>query len=160
MSEESVSIPPPRPPSPHPDALARIPTWVYDPSTVYRTRGFSTATLFVYPRLLIVQPRRLPVWWGRVQGATYSAPAIVVQRKVWSYRAGFPGQATILLDYAGKLGSAWVPFGMRHRIGPLLSSAGFDVVESVERGWDTPVPLRLSDHPELVGRVPNSLLVE
>lgn len=62
-----------------------------------RTRDFSTATLLVYPMLLRVQPRNLPVKLARAPAVEYSWPSVVVQRLVWSYRRGLPAIATVLL---------------------------------------------------------------
>jgi hypothetical protein len=46
--------------------LAQIPSWVWDQAARVRARGFSTATLLVYPMLLRVQLRNLPTSLGRV----------------------------------------------------------------------------------------------
>jgi hypothetical protein len=148
-------------PLPPPDGtpLASCSSWVYDPAATYRVRGISTATLFVYPGLVLVEPRSFPRGL-RVPLVSYAWPSIVVQRIVWSYRAKFPGVPTILLDIGGGLGSAWVSFGWRDRVAATFRRAGFDVVEDVVRGWERPQPLRLRDHPELQGRVPPPVLVD
>jgi hypothetical protein len=139
--------------------LAQIPSWVWDPAARVRARGFSTATLLVYPMLLRIQPRNLPVSLGRAPAAEYAWPSLVVQQFVWSYHVRLPGLTTVLLDLAGELSSAYIPFRMRKRVIPLLQQAGFDVVEDVVRGWETPRPILSRDYPRLQGRLPASVLV-
>lgn len=144
--------------------LATCSSWIYDPAATHRPRGFSTATVLVYPGLVLVEPRnlprRLPRAWGRVPAVRYAWPAIVIQRLVWSYRADFPGVPMILLDLDGELGSATVSFGWRDRVAATFREAGFDVVEDVVRGWEAPHPLERRDHPELLGRVPGVVLAD
>jgi len=140
--------------------LAVTRCWVYDPAATVRARGFSTATLLVYPGLVLVEPRNLPRGLGRVPAARYAWPSVVVQRIVWSYRANFPRIPTILLDIDGELGSAWPSLWNRGDVAATLRGAEFDIIEDVVRGWEAPHPIRLRDHPELEGRLPTSVLVE
>lgn len=104
--------------------LLVCPSWVYDPAATLRARGFSTATLFVYPGLVLVEPRSLPRGLGRVPPVRYAWPSIVVQRIVWSYRANFPRIPTILVDVDGELGSAWPSFWTRGDVAETLRGAG------------------------------------
>jgi hypothetical protein len=150
-----TSRPLPRPEGPR---VAACSSWVYDPSVTYRVRGISTATLLVYPGVVLIEQRGLPRGWGRVPAISHAWPTIVVQRIVWSHRANVPGVPTILLDIGGELGSAWVSFGRRDRVATTFRRTGFEVVEDVVRGWEAPHPLRLWDHPDLHGRVPRAVL--
>jgi hypothetical protein len=73
-------------------------------------------------------------------------------------RLNFAGYAAVLLDIGGHLGAAWAPVGYRNKLAAILRSAGFDVVEVVQRSWEQPKPLPASDHPQLRDIVPACVL--
>ena len=145
------------PPSPQAEGLplARCSSWVWQ-RPGGQGRGYSNATVLVYPGLVLVEPRKLPRWLGTPPAMRYDWPAIVIQRLVWSYRLNFPGIPAILLDFGGRLVSAQVSFGWRDQVSETFRAAGFEVIEDVVRGFEA--PHRLQGHPELQGRVPRVVL--
>ncbi len=138
--------------STEPDSIqwSHFPTWVWEPNRMFRYRGFATADIWISPGRIVVVTRRLPLGARplRLQQLEYTWPTAVVQFLKPNYWT-----ATLLLDMGGQLGSASVRG--RHRLPDALSTAGFNVIESVRRwepyrsrirnGWERPraVPMAL-----------------
>jgi hypothetical protein len=132
--------------------------WVWDPNVSTRPRGFATADLLVYDRLLIVQPRKLGPLIRAVQPLQYQWPTVVIQRTSWLKGIDAPRIAAVLVDINGRLGSVQVSFGNRNKIREAIEAAGFDVVETERQGWEAPAPVSVGEFPGLYGRVPACVL--
>lgn len=145
-------------PNNYPPPLRVLPAWVYDPRSQMRSRGFATSDLYIYPGAVAAEPRNVAGWISSVPRVVYQWRVAVAQRIVWSYRLNFPGMTSLLVDIDGKLGSVVVRPGKE--LAPALERAGFEVISDTVRGWETPQPIRTRDYPEMVGRLPDSILVD
>jgi hypothetical protein len=132
--------------------------WVWDPNVSTRPRGFATADLLLYDRLLVVQPRKLGPLIRPVPPIQYQWPTVVIQRTSWLTGMNVPRLAAVLVDINGRLGSVQLTFGNRNKIRGAIEAAGFDVVEVERQGWEAPAPVNVVDFPTLYGRVPACVL--